>query len=114
MRKLAFVAALAVAFVAAAGASAGIVDSRIISPNPSPFVNCSNQGFAGNDANAEVEPWVAVDPVNSAIAAAWQQDRWGDPSEGGAHGLVAWSSAAHANTWAPFTTCSGGTAANNG
>jgi hypothetical protein len=114
MRKLVFVVALVVALAATAGASAAIVGSQVISPNPSPFAGCSNQGFAGNYANAEVEPWVAVDPVNSAIAAAWQQDRWGDPSEGGAHGLVAWSSTTNANTWAPFTTCSGGNAGNNG
>ena len=114
MRRVVFVGLVALALVAAATASAGVVSTQTISPNPSPFVDCSNQGFAGNYPNAEVEPWVSVDPLDSATAAAWQQDRWGDPSEGGAHGIVAWSSATSGNSWAPFTTCSGGTAANNG
>ncbi|HKD95181.1 MAG TPA: sialidase family protein [Gaiellaceae bacterium] len=113
MRRVVFVALVAFALVAAATASAGVVSTQTISPNPSPFVDCSNQGFAGNYPNAEVEPWVSVDPLDSATAAAWQQDRWGDPSEGGAHGIAAWSSTS-GNSWAPFTTCSGGTAANNG
>jgi Neuraminidase (sialidase) len=116
MNKLVFVLVLVAALTAVAAASAGqsTVGSQIVSPSPSPFASCSNQGFAGNDPNAEVEPWVAVDPLNGAIAAAWQQDRWGDPNEGGAHGLVAWSSATGASSWAPFTTCSGGTTANHG
>jgi len=63
-----------------------------VSPNPSPFVNCDNQGLAGNYPNAEVEPWLAVNPTSGAYAVAWQQDRWGDPNEGGAHALVSWSS----------------------
>lgn len=115
MKRSLVAAVLGAALAAAGPASAGsVVGRQTISPNPSPFANCSNQGFAGNYANAEVEPWVAVDPVSSATVAAWQQDRWGDPSEGGAHGLVAWSSVTNANSWAPFTTCSGGTTANNG
>ncbi len=114
MRGMVFVAALAAALVAVAGASAGSVTGRqIVSPFPSPFAGCPDGGFAGNDVNAEVEPWVAVNPLDSAVVAAWQQDRWGDPNEGGAHGLDAWSSAA-GNSFAPFTTCSGGTAAANG
>jgi hypothetical protein len=114
MRRLVLVVAVASVFGFAASASAGVVSSESISLFPSPFASCANQGFAGNDLNAEVEPWVAVDPVNGAVGAAWQQDRWGDPSEGGAHGIATWSSAASGNSWAPFTTCSGGTAANNG
>ncbi len=95
-------------------ALAGSVTSTI--SEASPFATCSNGGFAGNVLDAEVEPWVVVDPLHpSTTVAAWQQDRWGDPTEGGAHGLVAWSSLAPgAISWAPFTTCSGGTAANNG
>jgi hypothetical protein len=115
MKRLVVVMVLGTALVSAGGASAGtVLSSQTISPNPSPFVNCSNQGFAGNYLNAEVEPWVAVNPLDSAITAAWQQDRWGDPNEGGAHGIVGWSSATNNNSWAPFTTCSGGSAANNG
>ena len=114
MRRLVLAAAVASVLGLAASASAGVVSSESVSLFPSPFASCSNQGFAGNDVNAEVEPWVAVDPVDGAVSAAWQQDRWGDPSEGGAHGIAAWSSTASGNAWAPFTTCSGGTVGNNG
>src|SRR5205823_7559092 len=61
--------------------------------------------------DAEVEPWLAVNPTSGAYAVAWQQDRWGDPNEGGAHALVSWSSVGSTVSWAPFTRCSGGTAA---
>jgi hypothetical protein len=96
-------------------ASAAPVTTSTIS-TASPFSGCSNQGLQTNFLNAEVEPWVVVDPLHpSTVVAAWQQDRWGDPAEGGAHGLVAWSSLAPATiSFAPFTSCSGGTAANNG
>ena len=58
MRGSVVVLVLGAALVVAAGASAGtVVGSQTISPNPSPFVSCPNQGFAGNDPNAEVEPW---------------------------------------------------------
>jgi hypothetical protein len=112
---LLLVAGIAVMIVSAHAASAGVVmPATVVSPNPSPFAACDNQGLAGFNINAEVEPWLAVDPRNGNYAVAWQQDRWGDPAEGGAHGLVAWSSVNGKNSWAPFTTCSGGTAANNG
>ena len=69
-----------------------------------------------NYVNAEVEPWVDVNPANpSNIIAVWQQDRW---SDGGARGLATGYSKNGGATWtttfAPFTFCSGGTAANGG
>jgi hypothetical protein len=108
--------AIVVPLIVAQFAFAGSVTSTLTISKASPFSGCSNQGFETNFLNAEVEPWVVVDPAHhSTVVAAWQQDRWGDPTEGGAHGLVAWSSLAPAATsWAPFTSCSGGTAANNG
>jgi BNR repeat-like domain len=115
MRRWLLAAVVAATFVFAQGASAGAVMSATpVSPNSSPFAGCDNQGLQTNYLNAEVEPWLAVDPTNGNYAVAWQQDRWGDPAEGGGHGLVAWSSVNGKNSWAPFTTCSGGTAANNG
>jgi hypothetical protein len=115
MRSWLLAAGVAAIFVIVQTAAAGVVmPATAVSPNPSPFAACDNQGLQGNYPNAEVEPWLAVNPTNGHYAVAWQQDRWGDPNEGGAHGPVAWSSVSKANSWVPFTSCSGGTAANNG
>jgi hypothetical protein len=116
MRSWLLAAGVAAALVVSVQtAAAGVViPATPISPDPSPFANCDNQGLQGSNPNAEVEPWLAVDPTNSNYAAAWQQDRWGDPNEGGAFGFVSWSSADNGTSSAPFTSCSGGTAANNG
>src|SRR4030088_2732486 len=54
----------------------------------SPFATCAIQPLPGevNYLNAEVEPWVAVNPRTPAnIIGVWQQDRW---QFGGARGLV--------------------------
>jgi len=115
---LAVAVAVPLVFVTIRPVSAAVLGDTTIS-GPSPFAGCSNAGLPGNVGNAEVEPWVVVNPLNpSNVVAAWQQDRWGDPYEGGAHGLLAWSSSdggtTGASSSAPFTTCSGGTAANNG
>ena len=69
-----------------------------------------------NYANSETEPWIAVSPTNpNDVAAMWQQDRW---SDGGSHGLVVAVSHDGGATWAysapHFSTCAGGTAANDG
>jgi len=63
-------------------------------------------------ANAEVEPHLAIDPLNSNhLIAAWQQDRM---SDGGARGLVTAVSIDGGTTWSsrqpsPFTQCATGT-----
>lgn len=67
-------------------------------------------------ANAEVEPFVAIDPGNSLhLVASWQQDRW---TNGGARALVTASSFDGGRSWArvlhPMSRCGGGTAANGG
>lgn len=77
---------------------------------PSPFAACTIGGPGVNYVNAEVEPWVAVNPANpSNVVGAWQQDRW---SNGGAHGLVAGYSFDGGQTWRqvnlPFSACAGG------
>src|SRR5262249_29182499 len=70
-----------------------------------------------NYVNAEVEPFVAVDPASpSHLIAVFQQDRW---SNGGARGLVTAVSADGGSSWKEptpptFSTCAGGTAANGG
>jgi hypothetical protein len=83
----------------------------------SPFAGCDISGQSGtNFLNSEVEPWVEVNPTNPNNAiATWQQDRW---SNGGARGLLTAYTMDGGATWgttfAHFSTCSGGTAANGG
>ena len=82
----------------------------------SPFAGCTDVGPGTNYVNAEVEPQVAVNPTDpNNIIAVFQQDRW---SNGGAHGLVAAvthdGGATWHESWAPFSTCTSGTAANGG
>jgi len=106
----------------------GTTGSAIIAPvvpltrvsAPSPFTpGCDGvpQTSASiNYLNAEVEPWVAVNPTNlNNIVSAWHQDRW---SDGGAHGLVTGVSFDAGKSWnetlARFTVCSGGNATNGG
>jgi hypothetical protein len=79
---------------------------------PSPYAGCSNANQPGtNFPNAEVEPYVAVNPttVGSShvnVIGVWQQDRW---SNGGAHGLVAGFSSDGGASWGettlPFSVC---------
>jgi len=84
----------------------------------SPFTNGCD-GVAANGTvyvNAEVEPYVAADPLNSQhLVAVWQEDRW---STGGARGIVAGVSNDGGKNWTrralPFTRCGGGTPANGG
>jgi hypothetical protein len=76
-----------------------------------PYANCSIPGNPGtNFANAEVEPWVSVNPANpSNIIGVWQQDRW---NNGGAQGLVAGFSSNGGKSWSestlPFSGCASG------
>jgi len=111
---------VAAAVVATAAASTFTVAPPAAVSGPSPFAGCANIGpgtpGAVNYVNAEVEPWVDVNPANpNNIIAVWQQDRW---SDGGARGLVAGvthnGGATWSRSWAPFTYCSGGTVANGG
>jgi hypothetical protein len=61
--------------------------------------------------NAEVEPHLAIDPLNANhLVAAWQQDRL---SDGGARGIVTAVSIDGGTTWSsgqpsPFTQCASG------
>jgi hypothetical protein len=97
-----------------AGAATPLVK---VSDGPSPFApGCDGVTADGtNYGNSEVEVRVAVDPRNPAHAiGVWQQDRW---STGGAHGLVAATTVDGVHwtrNFAPFSRCSGGTAANGG
>jgi len=111
-------AALIATALMASSASAGTftVALPVLASIPSPFASCTVGGPGTIYVNSEVEPWVAVNPIDAQNrVAVYQQDRW---SNGGAHGLIAavthdggvtWS-----HTWAHFSTCAGGTVANGG
>ena len=88
-----------------------------------PIATCTADDVAGQIArdpsgqrrvflNAEVEPWVDVNPTNpNNIVAFWQQDRW---SDGGSRALVAGVSKDGGTSWTSvaipgITLCSGGT-----
>ncbi|KVA22407.1 sialidase family protein [Burkholderia ubonensis] len=96
--------AAALAFTAAAHADPVRVSG------PSPFAACTTGGPGTVYVNAEVEPWLAVNPARPTnMIGVWQQDRW---SNGGAHGLVAGYTFDGGATWAqtpqPFSACAPG------
>jgi hypothetical protein len=112
---------------ASSGASAttGTVDGGpTVSPSPvvtlapteavvsgqTPFGACPRDGDGTVFVNAEVEPWVTVNPTDPLnLVAVWQQDRW---SNGAARGLMTGTSLDGGQTWervaVPFTHCSEG------
>ena len=78
--------------------------------------NCAGAATGTLYPNAEVEPYLAVNPANSAnFIAVWQQDRW---SNGSSQGVVTGVSMNSGQSWqirtVPFSICAGGTAANGG
>ncbi|MGH8397746.1 MAG: sialidase family protein [Gammaproteobacteria bacterium] len=84
----------------------------------SPYANNCGGAMQGsvNYEDAEVEPYVAVNPINpSNLIGIWQQDRW---SDGGAHGLVVARSLDNGKTWSEQTlnlsVCGSGTTTNGG
>lgn len=110
------IAALSATSTGAVNASTYSVGPLILVSGPSPFASCTSGGPGTVYNNAEVEPWVSVNPTNpNNIVGVFQQDRWAD---GGARGLV--TSVSHdggatwSRTWAHFSLCSGGTSANGG
>jgi hypothetical protein len=93
-------------------AGAATVAPLVLVSGPSPYATCTVGAAPGSVSyvNAEVEPWVAVNPANPAnIIGAWQQDRW---SDGGARGLVAGFSSDGGASWGettlPFSACARG------
>ena len=93
------------------------VDPQHLASAATPFAaNCEGAQVGTLYPNAEVEPYLAINPANTQnFVAVWQQDRW---SNGGARGIVAGVSLDGGTTWTrrsmPFTRCAGGTAANGG
>jgi hypothetical protein len=95
-----------------------IGDTPIRVSGDTPFAaNCTGGALGGIEyRNAEVEPYVAVNPANPAnIVAVWQQDRWSTGLSNGLVGAVSLDGGATwASTTAPFTRCGGGSTANGG
>jgi hypothetical protein len=110
MRRVVPTAAVAVVALASVGIALGVMGPFTVSGNPSPVGACSAPAAGGTVFNnTEVEPFNAVNPLNSANQiAVWQQDRW---SNGGAHALMAAASFDGGHTWSaqtalPFNVCS--------
>ena len=108
---LALIALVAAPSVATAAGSFTL-GGAVAASGPSPFGTCTVGAVDGADPpsinypNTELEPFVAVNPVDDHIIGVYQQDRW---SDGGAHGLVASRSAtgaAWAQDYGEFSVCS--------
>ena len=128
---VAAVALLPFAVGAAATSDAAALTGRVRpAPSPaltvasdrSPYSSSCTRQVVPPDAdpvlypNAEVEPWVAINPRNPLnVVGVWQQDRW---SDGGANALRTGYSFDGGRSWrrtAPtFSHCAGGNAANGG
>jgi hypothetical protein len=108
MKRLIAIAALASGTLLAFAGTALASSVVAVSGPGSPYAGCSNAGQSGtNFVSAEAEPYVGINPANSAnIVGVFQQDRW---SNGGAHGLVAGFSFNGGATWGtstlPFSIC---------
>ena len=91
-------------------ASPGLVTTRV--SGPTPFApNCNGAAQTGTlYSNAEVEPYVAINPASPAnLIGVWQQDRW---SNGSSQGLGLAVSFDGGQNWALratplFSRCSG-------
>ena len=82
-----------------------------VSALATPFAAACGSGAGTLYPNAEVEPYLAVNPVNpSNMVGVWQQDRWSNGSARGTNTGVTFDGGA---TWAyrqlPFSVCAGGT-----
>ncbi|KJK46632.1 hypothetical protein UK23_22985 [Lentzea aerocolonigenes] len=98
----------------AASAAPFSVGADVLVSGPSALTSCPFGGsaaFAAAYDDTEVEPQVAVNPVNPAeMIGASQQDRWPD---GGARGLSSWISHNGGASWSklpdvPWSACQGG------
>lgn len=95
-----------------------VTASQSIASGTTPFANgCDGVTASGTlYASAEVEPFVAVDPLDpQTMVGVWQQDRW---SNGSARGLVSATTHDGGRSWRrtvqPFSRCGGGNVMNGG
>ena len=89
LAMIALVAAPSVATAATAGFTLGPPSPPAAPAHSAPARSGAVEGAdppSVNYPNTELEPFMAVNPVNEHIIGVYQQDRW---SDGGAHGLVA-------------------------
>lgn len=112
MKRMISVVALVTALVVASASSAyGATSSVKRVSGASPYATCTAGAGTGlNYVNTEVEPYIAVNPVNTSnMIATWQQDRW---SNGGAHGGASAYTTDGGRSWKPvdlpFSTCAPG------
>lgn len=95
-----------------------VTAAQFIASGATPFASGCD-GVAANGTlyvSAEVEPFVAVDPLDPAtMVGTWQQDRW---SNGSARGLVSATTRDGGRSWRstvlPFSRCGGGNVMNGG
>ncbi|HEV2782270.1 MAG TPA: sialidase family protein [Actinophytocola sp.] len=120
MRMLSRAAVLAVAAIPllASNATAAVGPQVVVSTESPYAANCNGAPQTGtNFRNSEVEPFIAVNPVQRRNRiGVWQQDRW---SNGGANGILARISHDGGTTWRdsispPFSRCAGGNPRNGG
>ena len=111
----AVVACAAVFVVGASSTLGGIVQVS----GTSPFAACVDPVAPGLNLEHRRRAVGCSDRLGERGSRRGSEDRWGDPNEGGAHGQLAAASTDGGASWSTpswptFTTCSGGTAANNG
>jgi hypothetical protein len=96
---------------AAAQAAPLDADRPVLTSATNPLATCPPDGSGINFPGAEVEPWIGVNPTNSAnIVGIYQQDRY---SNGGAKGTTATVSTNGGTSWTQVavpndTRCTGG------
>jgi hypothetical protein len=113
------VSGLFAANASAAGTPVRVFDNPLAQkPACAPIVARSTSLGSVNHLDAEVEPYIAVDPTNpDHLITSVQQDRWND---GGANGLTNAVSVNGGATWdlaatqPPFTVCEGAAAGSAG
>ena len=117
-RRSAVAATVALLASGAVALAATLGTLSTASRQPSPFAACTDGASVGPPpgevfVNAEVEPWVDVNPTNgSNVIGVWQADRWTD---GGSHSDDTAYSTDGGATWhypatpIPWSTCAGST-----